>query len=88
MEAQTGCPAARPDSDPPPITVKWFKLIQDPESSAVFFFPLVLRHLEGFREIKGTQGFPSGVSQTQTDYPPCETISMNSVYVQHLRRWT
>lgn len=50
MEAQTGCPAARPDSDPPPITVKWFKLIQDPESSAVFFLPLVLRHLEGFRK--------------------------------------
>ncbi|KAK2913478.1 hypothetical protein Q8A67_001877 [Cirrhinus molitorella] len=37
LEAQTGCPAARPDCEPPPNTVKWLKLIQDPESSALFF---------------------------------------------------
>lgn len=77
LEAQTGCPAARPDCEPPPNTVKWLKLIQDPESSAVFFFPLPCS--SSFRRLqekkRGTQWFPSGVSQTQTDYLLCETIS-------------
>lgn len=90
LEAQTGCPAARPDCEPPPNTVKWLKLIQDPESSAVFFPPSCSSSFKRLQEKKkGTQWFPSGVSQTQTDYPPCQTISMNvsSVYVQHLTRF-
>lgn len=59
LEAQTGCPAARPDCEPPPNTVKWLKLIQNPESSAgVFSLPLVLRHLEGFgKRRKGHNDF-------------------------------
>lgn len=96
LEAQTGCPAARPDCEPPPNAVKWLKLIQDPESTAVFFFPPPCS--SSFRRLqekkRGTQWFPSGVSQTQTDFQPCETISKcvlceaNSVHVQNLRRWT
>ncbi len=79
------------DCEPPPSnTVKWLKLIQNPESSAGFSPPSCSSSFRRLQEKKkGTQWFPSGVSQTQTDYPPCETISMNlsSVYVQHLRRW-
>ncbi len=76
---------------PPPNTVKWLKLIQNPESSAGFSPPSCSSSFRRLQEKKkGTQWFPSGVSQTQTDSPPCETISMNlsSVYVQHLRRRT
>lgn len=95
LEAQTGCPAARPDCEPPPNTVKWLKLIQDPESSAFFSHPLVLHHLEGFRKRRG--GYNDFLlvclKHRQTTCcvrlsPSVSSVNVNSVYVQRLMRWT
>lgn len=96
LEAQTGCPAARPDCEPPPNTVKWLKLIQDPESSAVFFFhSLVLHHLEGFRKRRGGHNdfLLVCLKHRQTTCcvrlsPSVSFVNVNSVYVQRLMRWT